>query len=129
GFDKIVGNDFGQPQAGPERSEGRVSGMRRAYPSRVSRIREAHVNLDYRRGAREAEGAPLLREYRVKSSIEGSNPSLSARNANAPAGGICISMYSRRARLRTSRAYPSLSRTCASPLRFADASCGAVTMR
>src|SRR5678816_4278087 len=31
-----------------------------------------------RRGAREAEGAPLLREYRVKSSIEGSNPSLSA---------------------------------------------------
>jgi hypothetical protein len=31
-----------------------------------------------RRDAREAEGAPLLREYRVKSSIEGSNPSLSA---------------------------------------------------
>ena len=31
-----------------------------------------------RRGAREAEGAPLLREYRVKSLIEGSNPSLSA---------------------------------------------------
>jgi hypothetical protein len=26
-----------------------------------------------------AEGAPLLREYRVKSLIEGSNPSLSAR--------------------------------------------------
>jgi DNA-binding phage protein len=25
-----------------------------------------------------AEGAPLLREYRVKSLIEGSNPSLSA---------------------------------------------------
>ena len=31
-----------------------------------------------RRDAREAEGAPLLREYRVKSLIEGSNPSLSA---------------------------------------------------
>ena len=28
-----------------------------------------------RRDAREAEGAPLLREYGVKSSIEGSNPS------------------------------------------------------
>ncbi len=27
-----------------------------------------------------AEGAPLLREYGVDSSIEGSNPSLSARN-------------------------------------------------
>ena len=31
-----------------------------------------------RRHAREAEGAPLLREYGVKSSIEGSNPSVSA---------------------------------------------------
>src|SRR3546814_8928641 len=30
-----------------------------------------------RRVARVAEGAPLLREYRVYSSIEGSNPSLS----------------------------------------------------
>ncbi len=32
----------------------------------------------FRRDGREAEGAPLLREYRVYSSIEGSNPSLSA---------------------------------------------------
>ncbi len=31
-----------------------------------------------RSDAREAEGAPLLREYRVKNSIEGSNPSHSA---------------------------------------------------
>ena len=31
-----------------------------------------------------AEGAPLLREYRVKSLIEGSNPSLSARYATKP---------------------------------------------
>ncbi len=31
-----------------------------------------------RRGGRVAEGAPLLREYRVCSSIEGSNPSFSA---------------------------------------------------
>src|SRR6056297_1184405 len=31
-----------------------------------------------RRGGRVAEGAPLLREYRVCSPIEGSNPSLSA---------------------------------------------------
>jgi hypothetical protein len=36
-----------------------------------------------RRDAREAEGAPLLREYRVKSLIEGSNPSLSARYAKS----------------------------------------------
>ena len=34
--------------------------------------------VDAWRGGRAAEGAPLLREYRVKSSIEGSNPSLSA---------------------------------------------------
>ena len=34
----------------------------------------------FRRGGREAEGAPLLREYGVKSLIEGSNPSLSAIN-------------------------------------------------
>ena len=39
------------------------------------------------RDAREAEGAPLLREYRVKSLIEGSNPSLSASNAKAPLVG------------------------------------------
>ena len=31
-----------------------------------------------RRGGRVAEGAPLLREYGAKNSIEGSNPSLSA---------------------------------------------------
>ena len=31
-----------------------------------------------RRDGREAEGAPLLREYTVKSCIEGSNPSLTA---------------------------------------------------
>ena len=30
------------------------------------------------RDGREAEGAPLLREYRANNSIEGSNPSLSA---------------------------------------------------
>ena len=36
-----------------------------------------------RRVARVAEGAPLLREYRVKSLIEGSNPSLSASLAKS----------------------------------------------
>src|SRR6185312_11978433 len=41
-----------------------------------------------RRDAREAEGAPLLREYRVKSLIEGSNPSLSARYAKRPFRGV-----------------------------------------
>ncbi len=33
------------------------------------------------------EGAPLLRVYRVKSSIEGSNPSLSARYEKRPLVG------------------------------------------
>ena len=44
----------------------------------------ATYNSSFRRGAREAEGAPLLREYAVKSCIEGSNPSLSARYKKAP---------------------------------------------
>ena len=35
-----------------------------------------------------AEGAPLLREYRVKSLIEGSNPSLSARYPKRPVRGV-----------------------------------------
>ncbi len=35
-----------------------------------------------------AEGAPLLREYRVYSLIEGSNPSLSARYAKRPLWGV-----------------------------------------
>ena len=46
------------------------------------------VDEEYRRGAREAEGAPLLREYRVKNSIEGSNPSLSARNEKGAIGPL-----------------------------------------
>jgi hypothetical protein len=39
------------------------------------------------RGGREAEGAPLLREYGVKSSIEGSNPSLSANHLSGGSDG------------------------------------------
>ena len=38
--------------------------------------------LRFRRDGRVAEGAPLLREYGVKSSIEGSNPSLSGISLN-----------------------------------------------
>src|SRR5690554_5824946 len=38
------------------------------------------------RGGRAAEGAPLLREYRGKTSIEGSNPSLSANQSPRRAG-------------------------------------------
>ena len=49
-----------------------------------------------RRGAREAEGAPLLREYRVKSSIEGSNPSLSARCEKGPKGPFFVGNFGRR---------------------------------
>ena len=36
-------------------------------------------NQEFWRAGRAAEGAPLLREYGVCSSIEGSNPSLSAK--------------------------------------------------
>jgi hypothetical protein len=49
------------------------------------------------------EGAPLLREYAVKSCIEGSNPSLSARNKKARASGPSR-LWRREAKsLRTSR--------------------------
>ncbi len=45
---------------------------------------DPYVSVGYapcrRRGGRVAEGAPLLREYRVYSPIEGSNPSLSAKD-------------------------------------------------
>ena len=37
-----------------------------------------NARKSFRRDGREAEGAPLLREYRANNSIEGSNPSLSA---------------------------------------------------
>ena len=40
------------------------------------------VNRDLRRDAREAEGAPLLREYVGKTCIEGSNPSFSTTNSD-----------------------------------------------
>lgn len=40
-----------------------------------------------------AEGAPLLREYRVKSSIEGSNPSRSASVLNARKSLTCGRFY------------------------------------
>ncbi len=41
-----------------------------------------------------AEGAPLLREYRVKSSIEGSNPSHSASFKKAPLSGLfCVCRF------------------------------------
>ena len=43
-----------------------------------------NANLYEWRGGREAEGAPLLREYRVYSSIGGSNPPLSANHAKTP---------------------------------------------
>ena len=42
------------------------------------------------RDGREAEGAPLLREYRVKSLIEGSNPSLSAIHRNMHISAVFI---------------------------------------
>ncbi len=56
-----------------------------------------------RRDAREAEGAPLLREYRVKSLIEGSNPSLSARYAKSPLAGGFLRIWRRERCGRTLR--------------------------
>ena len=43
-----------------------------------------------------AEGAPLLREYRVKSLIEGSNPSLSATFPSARLRTKVVSLFPRR---------------------------------
>jgi hypothetical protein len=61
-----------------------------------------------------AEGAPLLREYRVKSLIEGSNPSLSARYAEGPARGLLRIWRRERDSVRTLRVdfgYPGLRRS------------------
>ena len=44
-----------------------------------------------------AEGAPLLREYRVKSLIEGSNPSHSARHKKTPLCGVFLCLAEVRA--------------------------------
>ena len=43
-----------------------------------------------------AEGAPLLREYRVKSSIEGSNPSHSASSKKPLSGLFCCLKFGAR---------------------------------
>lgn len=42
------------------------------------------------------EGAPLLREYGVKNSIEGSNPSLSAIHPGSVAGFLAPRFYRER---------------------------------
>ena len=48
--------------------------------------------MHFRRRDREAEGAPLLREYAVMSCIKGSNPFVSAKpNKNAPYGAFFMS--------------------------------------
>ncbi len=47
-------------------------------PGRSHPAYGAEQPAEFWRVGREAEGAPLLREYGVNSSIEGSNPSLSA---------------------------------------------------
>ncbi len=48
------------------------------YPSPLNKIDLKKLATTHWRGAREAEGAPLLREYMPNPRIEGSNPSLSA---------------------------------------------------
>jgi hypothetical protein len=49
-------------------------------------VRRVRIAPLWRRG-RVAEGAPLLREYRVCSPIEGSNPSVSAKYRLYPING------------------------------------------
>ena len=64
------------PPAGhvmPERLTRRPDGVVMSYNQKFDRRRD-----------REAEGAPLLREYAVMSCIEGSNPSVSARTPSVP---------------------------------------------
>ena len=63
------------------------------YPSPIEGLsyaagkpREESSRVQFRSDARVAEGAPLLREYRVKSLIEGSNPSHSARTGKVYKG-------------------------------------------
>ena len=46
-----------------------------------------------RRDGREAEGGGLLNRYRAKSSIEGSNPSLSARQSAYPLSFVQRNIY------------------------------------
>ncbi len=53
----------------------------------------AIITLLWRRD-REAEGAPLLREYAVMSCIKGSNPFVSAKpNKDAPYGAFFIAVF------------------------------------
>lgn len=47
-------------------------------PSFDRRVVNRYPSVVLRRDGRVVEGAPLLREYRLKKLIEGSNPSLSA---------------------------------------------------
>jgi hypothetical protein len=50
---------------------------------------KSRYNLELRRRDREAEGAPLLREYAVMSCIKGSNPFVSAIK-QPPKGGFLL---------------------------------------
>ena len=58
----------------------------------VSQVCQVRYTEWARRDGREAEGGGLLNRYRAKSSIEGSNPSLSARQSAYP---ICSSKNNR----------------------------------
>ena len=58
-------------------AEGDLERFTCAMADGILRLRCVQCCCSWRDG-RAAEGAPLLREYGVKSSIEGSNPSLSA---------------------------------------------------
>ena len=69
----------------PRRAVYRIERSRRAIEGPGSRLPSQQ---DIRRDGRAAEGAPLLREYGVNSSIEGSNPSLSAIQKRGPTGPL-----------------------------------------
>ena len=79
--DRIAGSNSEYRSDSDDTPQGRVYGYTsKARPERDSNKPSARFNYPFsvRRDGREAEGAPLLREYGVNSSIEGSNPSLSA---------------------------------------------------
>ena len=58
-------------------------------------VRQVRYTEWARRDGREAEGGGLLNRYRAKSSIEGSNPSLSARQSPSPIRSAQIIQMSR----------------------------------
>ena len=71
-----------------ELASGKISGRKRPLQPRINGEGLKHTRTvtteDYRRDARVAEGGALLRRYTAYTRIEGSNPSLSAKQKRDP---------------------------------------------